>query len=172
MSQPVAPSKGTNWTPYLIAFVVLAAVVNLFLFASKHAPPSIVEQLANAPAPASAELAVQDAPDNYGVELFLILRDAEGKEMSGVGRASVTAFEGTSAEGGPVWSEDYQLVPASFTKGTRGQGPFQQDVYFARLGGVQTQQLYGKTGQYMTFRVIFTPVKGEEVAAKESHSLP
>lgn len=171
MSKPASEEKA-GWTQYLFPFVIIAALINLALFFDKNRSPSITDQLTNAPAPASAELTVQDTPDNYGVALFLTLRDAEGQEMSGVGRANVTAFEGSTAEGEPLWSGDYRLVPASFTKGTRGQGPFQQDAYFARLGSATTQQLFGKTGQYMTFRVIFTPDKGAEVIAKESHSLP
>lgn len=125
------------------------------------------------PDPTQAEIVVQTTPDNYGIELYMILTDYTGEQIAVTGEARVKlTVKGYGAYGeyeNSVFDEVYEVYAESFTPGTRGLGAFKRDALFYKLGRINTSNVSGEYGNvYLTF----TDSQGRVVKAKDFVSYP
>lgn len=125
------------------------------------------------PDPTQAEIVVQTTPDNYGIELYMILTDYTGEQIAVTGKARVKlTVKGYGTYGEyetNVFDETYEVYAEGFTPGTRGLGAFKRDALFYKLGRIDTSNISGEYGNaYLTF----TDSQGRIVKAKDFVSYP
>lgn len=170
---PAPPREGKQMNPLLLLVLILAAIwalANIGQFVSGLSVPSATY---SAP-PVGMEVQAQDTPDNYGIDLYLTLKSADGRETKAAGNAQVEIYEEPYDKPERLlWSKRYTVSASDFSRGTQGLGAFQRDAMFAHLGSVTTAELGMKSGDRVSVRAWFVePETENRLAAKENAYLP
>ncbi|MBB5234479.1 hypothetical protein [Deinococcus budaensis] len=123
--------------------------------------------------PVGIEVQAQATPDNYGVDLFVTLKDAGGQEVAAAGNAVIAVYSRDYTEPEQVlWSKSVGVRTDQFSRGTRGQGAFERDAVFAELASVTTAELRRESGKAIDIRVRYILLDDTVLEAKEIAFLP